>query len=304
MTGSVTVLGSANVDHIVGVPRLPAPGETVAGADPVTAAGGKGLNQAVASARQNCPTTFVGTVGDDDGGVLIRRLLTNERIDTRWLRTVARPTGSAVVLVDDSCGENSIVVSPGANAHTSEESTRVLDGLAATSADVLLLQLEVPLPAVVAAAQRWNGTVILNPAPAGAIPVDLWQATDIVVLNQSELDWFVPGGTADVFAAMAELPVRQAITTLGADGCAVLSSDGSTTLIRPPRVDAVDTTGAGDTFCGVLAAGVASGEPLAAAAQQATIAAAMSTLKVGAQGGPRRDDLDASGLRCVSVAVR
>lgn len=296
MTTSVTVFGSANVDHVVRVPRIPLPGETVSGGDPSTLAGGKGLNQAVAAARQGQSTAFVGSVGDDAGGATLRQLLDDENVDTRLLRTIpGTASGSAIVMVDP-LGENSIVVSPGANAASNQNLADHVGGQATASDDVLLLQLEVPIEAVLAAAQRWNGLVILNPAPAAPLPESLWTHLDLLVLNQTELQSYVPGSEPDVFASMSKLTVSQVVTTLGADGCAVLASDGTCTLIRPPEVSPVDTTGAGDTFCGVLAAGLSAGMALVAAATRATIAAALSTEHRGAQSGPHRATIDDCGL--------
>lgn len=264
----------------------------MSGGDPSTLAGGKGLNQAVAAARQGQPTAFVGSVGDDAGGATLRELLDDENVDTRLLRTIdGTPSGSAIVLVD-RLGENSIVVSPGANAATNQDLADHIDAGTTASDDVLLLQLEVPVAAVLAAAQRWTGLVILNPAPAAPLPESLWAHLDLLVLNQTELESYVTGSDLDVFASMSKLPVPQIVTTLGADGCAVLEPDGTCTLIRPPQVSPVDTTGAGDTFCGVLAAGLSAGMALVPAAVRATVAAALSTEHRGAQSGPHRDILD------------
>ena len=235
MTPSVTVFGSANVDYVVTVPRIPLPGETVAGGDPSTLPGGKGLNQAVAAARQGQPTTFIGSVGDDAGGATLRELLDEENVDTSLLQVLpGAGSGSAIVMVDP-LGENSIVVSPGANVATNQDLADLIGGPATASDDVLLLQLEVPIAAVLTAAQRWNGRVILNPAPAVLLPDSLWAQIDLLVLNQTELESYVTGSRHDVFVAMSKLPVSQAVTTLGADGCAVLESDGTCTLIRPRR---------------------------------------------------------------------
>lgn len=302
MTPSVTVFGSANVDYVVRVPRIPLPGETVSGGDPSTLAGGKGLNQAVAAARQAQPTAFVGSVGDDAGGATLRKLLDDENVNTGLLQVICgTASGSAMVMVDP-LGENSIVVSPGANAATNQDLADHIGGRATGSDDVLLLQLEVPMAAVLAAAQRWNGLVILNPAPAAPLPESLWNHLDLLVLNQTELESYVTGSRHDVFVAMSKLPVPQVVTTLGADGCAVLASDGTCTLIRPPQVSPVDTTGAGDTFCGVLAAGLSAGMALAPAAVRATIAAALSTEHRGAQTGPDRAAIDGCALSVEALA--
>lgn len=285
MTGSVTVVGSANVDCIVEVRRLPTPGETVAGGDPRSAAGGKGLNQAVAAARQGVSTAFVGTVGADAGGAIVRDVLAAEGIDSAGLGVGRQATGSAIVLRDGS-GENCIVVSAGANG-----STAPVVG-AARPGDVLLMQLEIPTETVVEMALRWPGVVILNAAPAAPLPDHLWASIDLLVLNESELNWYVPIVDGDVASAMAKLPVRTVITTLGSAGCAVRDADGSYTAIACPQVRAVDTTGAGDSFCGVLAAGIAAGVAVVEAARRATVAAAMSTRDVGGQTCPRGAEVD------------
>lgn len=290
MTGTVTVLGSANADLIVEVQRLPSPGETVVGGDPCNALGGKGLNQAIAAARQGVTTTFVGTVGNDVAGAEIRGLLTAERIHSDMLQTTSRPTGSAVVLRDRD-GENCIVVSAGANGCTTPEVGEAAIR-AAKPDDILLLQLEIPMRTVVAAALRWPGVVVLNAAPAQSVPEELWQAVDVLVVNETELDWYTTVFEGDITSSMDRLSARSVVTTMGGRGCAVRDTNGNHTHIACPDVNAIDTTGAGDAFCGVLAAGIAAGATLASAATRANIAAALSTRHLGGQTCPDNSELN------------
>lgn len=291
MTGTVTVVGSANVDHMVEVRRLPSPGETVVGGDPHTALGGKGLNQAIAAARQGISTTFVGTVGADAAGAEIRRVVTAEGIDGGLVRDCDQATGSAVVLRDVN-GENCIVVSAGANSQT-DAAAGESAAAAAGPGDVVLMQLEIPTQTVLETAARWPGVVIVNAAPAGPVPDHLWQSVDVLVVNESELNWYAPIVNGDVAGAMKRIPARAVITTLGGRGCAVRDTDGTVTSLTCPQVQVVDTTGAGDAFCGVLAAGIAAGAGITEAARRATVAAALSTLAAGGQTCPRSADVQA-----------
>jgi ribokinase len=291
VTGTVTVVGSANVDHIVEVGRLPRPGETVIGGGPRTAPGGKGLNQAISSARQGISTIFVGTVGADAAGAEIRRVVTAEGIESGLLRDCDQATGSAVVLRDEN-GENCIVVSAGANGQTRASAAQSAAATAG-SGDVLLMQLEIPTETVRGTALWWPGVVIVNAAPAGPVPDDLWQSIDLLVVNESELDWYANTVDGDTVSAMERIPARAVITTLGERGCIVRDTDGTVTAIACPEVEVVDTTGAGDAFCGVLAAGIAAGIGITEAARRATIAAALSTLGIGAQTCPRSAEVDA-----------
>jgi ribokinase len=266
--GRVCVVGSANLDLVATTPRLPAPGETVLGTDYAEHAGGKGLNQAVAAARAGATTTFIGAVGGDDAGRFLLDQLAAAGIDADVARS-ERPTGRAVITVDDG-GENSIVVVAGAN--TDVRVTTV------PSVDVLLTQLEVPRDTVAAALQlaRAAGIVtVLNPAPAAALAGELLALVDVLVPNEHEL---ATVGTADALIAAG---VGAVVTTLGGAGVRVVTHDQEW-HVPPFAVHPIDTTGAGDAFCGALAARLAAGDPLDLAVRAAAAAGALATTRHGA----------------------
>ncbi len=280
----VVVVGSVNQDVVVRVPRHPGPGETVLGSGMTTFDGGKGANQAVAAARLGAQVAFVGRVGADEAGAVLLAGLATEGVDTRWVTVDgAVPSGMAMITVDAS-GENSIVVVPGANhAMRAGDVERARDALA--GAAVTMLQLEVPVEVVIRAAQLAAGTVVLNPAPARPLPDDLLGAVDVLVPNAHELELLV--GSADPEAAR-ELGVRTVVVTLGADGAAIVTPD-DLRRVPAPAVDAVDTTGAGDAFCGALAWALSQGRAIQDAVEVAVEIGAAATTARGARGGlPRR----------------
>jgi len=281
------VVGSANLDLVVDVEHVPLVGETILGGDLRRIPGGKGANQAVAAARLGRRVAMVGRVGDDEGGALLRAALESDGIDTSALVTTpGAPNGVALIAVQAD-GDNSIVVSPGANARLSAADIAGAGSLVA-EASVVLLQLEVPVEAVTAAARAATGTVILNPAPvpAVALPADLMTAVDIVVPNQTELA-SLTGHEGDVDATIATrlarlLPARAVVVTLGGDGAIVVDATEST-HVRAPDVTPVDTTAAGDSFCGALADGLVRGETLVDAVRWAVRVGAATTQRRGAQ---------------------
>lgn len=285
----ISVVGSVNRDLIVATDQLPAPGETVFGSGHVEAPGGKGANQAVAASRLGAAVGFVGRIGDDAAGHMLAGAFADEGIDTTYLRVAEQaPSGLAVVTVD-SAGENTIVVDPGANGLVGEADVdragSVLDAAAVT-----LLQLEIPMPAVVAAAAAAGGTVILNAAPAQPLPQALIDQVDVLVVNGLELEALT--GSADPSAALG-LPVAATAVTLGPAGAALVSS-GRVSVFSAPEVEVVDTTGAGDTFCGAVAAGLDAGLGLAAAIPRAVAAGSLATMALGARTAmPTADELDA-----------
>ena len=266
----VCVVGSANLDLVATTPRIPEPGETVLGTGYAEHAGGKGLNQAVASARSGAGVMFVGCVGDDDAGRRMRSVLADDGIDAATLTVSSEPTGRALIVVDAN-GENSIVVVPGANHHVA-----LPDSL--PEASVVLCQLDVPLEQVakaLAAGRRAGATTILNPAPAVALPADLLAACDIVVPNEHEVELL---GGADALLAAG---CRAVVVTRGGAGVDVHTPDGM--VHCPPfEIAVVDTTGAGDAFCGALAARLAVGDDLQQAVRWAAAAGALATTVVGA----------------------
>lgn len=290
---AVLVLGSINVDHVVRVDRMPGPGETLTGGPVAQLLGGKGANQAVASARLGRTTRFFGAVGSDPSADDALQALSANGVDISGCQAVSGQTGSAMVIVD-SRAENMIVVSPGANGAV-DESFADAACSAGAAQDVLLLQLEVPMSTVERAAATCSALVVLNPAPARPLPARLWSEVDVLVVNESELFLVAEHDGADVRAAMASLPVRRVITTLGAQGCLVRDGDRWWS-VEAPVVDAIDTTGAGDCFCGVLADGLAQTMSLPDAAARATIAAALSTTVAGAQSSPTVAQLETATL--------
>lgn len=266
----VCVVGSANLDLVARAARAPAPGETVLGHSYAEHAGGKGLNQAVAAARSGAATAFVGALGTDAAAARLRDVLELDGIDHAGVRSVdGLPTGRALITVGDDA-ENSIVVVPGANGAV------VVDSI--PPARVVLAQLEIPLDAVVEAfrlARASGATTVLNPAPAAELPDVLLALTDTVIPNQHEATML--GGPVHLL----ECGPRAVIVTLGGDGARWFSATGST-AIPPLQVDPVDTTGAGDAFCGAFCARLAAGDPIEAALTWAAVAGALATTQLGA----------------------
>jgi ribokinase len=286
-SAEVVVLGSANVDHVLAVERVPTAGETVLAGTEARSPGGKGLNQAVAAARAGVVTAFIGAVGDDDGGRLLREVLAAGGVATSGLRTSAEPTGEATVVVGQD-GENLIVVSRRANATVTDLTTA--DRAAIAAARVLLCQLEVPASVVLAAA-RWarasETTLILNAAPAGALPAEVWPLTDLLVVNETEAAQIARDTagqpaleTGDVVAGLRRL-VGAVVVTRGARGAEYSGPDRERLAVGAPAVTAVDTTGAGDTFCGVLAAAIAGRLTMSQALHRAAAAGAWSVQRHG-----------------------
>lgn len=286
-SGSVLVAGSANIDFVVRVPHIPARGETVLGGDLTVVPGGKGANQAVACARAGgAATTFLAALGSDPYAPLLTASLEAAGVELRIVRS-ARPTGAALITVSDDA-ENAIAVAPGANAALGPGDLPDLAGAA-----WLVMQLETPLPTVTAfakAARAAGVSVMLNAAPAQALPAELRAAIDVLVVNEEELAT-VTGGAGSIAERLASIGVPCVVATLGAKGCCALI-DGTHILQPAFPVEPVDTTAAGDTFCGVLAAALARGEALPDALREAAAAGALATTLAGAQTGiPARADL-------------
>ena len=281
MAVDVVVVGSANLDVHLDVPAIPRPGQTVLASGRDTGPGGKGANQAIAASRSGAATAFVGAVGSDAAGDVLRAELTSAAVDLGVLRTAERATGTAYVVVDEA-GENAIVVDAGANATlvglTAEE--RAVVGRAA----VVLCQLEVPLETVTAAAAAASGTVVVNAAPARRLPPELTDRTDVLVVNEDEaLAVADPASALDEAVERLLLRVPAVVVTRGAAGVLVACRDGDRTQVPAvPVRRVVDTTGAGDTFCGALAAALAAGEQLLPAVRRATAAASLSVERPGA----------------------
>ena len=276
----IVVVGSVNRDLVARVEHHPAPGETVLGSGHENMPGGKGANQAVAAARLGSDVGFVGRVGSDDAGTALVAEFARDGVDTDHLVVDEDvPSGLASITVDDA-GENSIVVSPGANGRVGAGDVA---GAAAVlmAATVTLLQLEVPLDAVTAAAEAATGIVILNAAPAATLPDDLLRATDVLVVNRVELEALT--GSDDPVSAR-RLPVPVTVVTLGPDGARVVRADSDASY-PSPQVTPVDTTGAGDTFCGALASGLDKGLSLDASVRRAVVAGSLAVTAIGARSG-------------------
>ena len=272
--GRVVVLGSLNVDLVTRVERHPLPGETLLGAGLERYAGGKGGNQAVAAAAAGAQVRMVGAVGSDEPGTAYVARLAERGIDVSGVAVVDGPSGHALITVDDA-GENAIVVIPGANAAVGEVALQSLGDLG--PGDVLLMQLEVPLPTVAAAARHAahrGARVVLNIAPYAALPADVLALADPVVANEHEA-----AALADAGGSPGSL-----LVTFGANGA---SWDGlSAPALVVPSDEVVDTTGAGDAFCGALAAALAAGADRGTALGAALAAGAGAVRHTGAQPDP------------------
>ncbi|GLY70661.1 ribokinase [Amycolatopsis taiwanensis] len=308
-SGRVVVVGSANVDLVVDVPRLPGGGETILGGQLRRSPGGKGANQAVAAARAGgADTTFVGAVGADESGDLLVGSLEWAGVRTDLVDRVEAATGTALITVSPD-GENTIVVAPGANTHV-EVGAAQANRIAA--ADVVLAQLEIPVDVVqaAAAARRPGALMALNAAPSRDLPADLWDALDLLIVNEHEAaDLAAVPGAPDAAARALLRRVPAVIVTLGGDGCLVAERDREPVRVPAIRVEAVDTTGAGDTFCGVLAAGLARGLALPDAARVASAAAAVAVTRPGTHTAvPTADEIGAletvSGTTSEPAAVQ
>jgi len=299
--GRVAVVGSLNMDLVVRAPRLPHPGETLAGSAFAQVPGGKGGNQAAAAARLGAQVAMIGSIGADANGELLRAGLVAEGVDCAALETSPQaPTGVALIVVDDA-SQNAIVIVAGSNGEVTPDTIARHEAVLA-HADVVVCQLETPPAAVhaaLAAAKRLGKTTILNPAPAtGAFPPGWLSLADYLVPNELEaaaltgLPASTPDDAARAALALRSRGARDVIVTLGAQGvCALL---GQTPPVHwpAPRVAAIDTTAAGDTFIGALAARLAAGIAAPEAVQFALRAASVSVTRAGAQPSiPRFDEV-------------
>ena len=271
----VVIVGSANLDLVARTLRLPKPGETVTGSNYFEFCGGKGANQAIAAARAGANTAFIGALGNDHAGETLRVAFKHDDVDISAVRFVSEPTGRALIGVSDD-GENSIIVVPGANHAITigdvERNTKII-----ASAKVLLCQLEVPLEVVQRAFELAgeNSIRILNPAPAQSLSKELLQLVDVITPNEHEMQLL--GGSE----ALLKCGVKTIVVTQGARGALMITEKGET-RIPPFEVDPVDSTGAGDAFCGMLAARLATGESIQNALKAAVVSGALATLTEGA----------------------
>ncbi len=290
MTAWITVVGSLNVDMVTQVPRFPEPGETVLGVEFHTVPGGKGANQAVAAARLGAQVSMVGRMGQGEFNRLLLDSLTRNGVNHKYVTQSARATtGTALIMVDDG-GQNSIVVIPGANMDLSSLDVKRAEQ-AIAAADVLLLQLEIPLEAVTCAieiAHAHGVKVVLNPAPAQVLPPPLLAMVDVLVPNETEAQLLtglpVENETQAQAAARAllGLGVGAAILTLGERGAMLVRGD-EMRFVPAFDVSAVDTTAAGDAFMAGFSVALAEGQSFEAAVRQGNAAGALATTKLGAQ---------------------
>lgn len=290
----IAVLGSTNMDLVAYVEKAPRRGETVTGREFRTIPGGKGANQAIAAARAGATVSMIGAVGNDAFGTRLRSTMEHSGVDTDSLRTVEGPSGTAHIVVDDE-GGNAIVVIPGANG-TVDHLTPGDEGVIA-SADTLLLQLEIPQAGVLAGAQaarRHGVRTVLTPAPARPLPDALLAATDLLVPNEYEVVTLT-GRTDPLEAARSLLDrVPEIVVTLGAAGIVYVTRDAEPLVVPAPRVTAVDSTGAGDTFVGALAVALAEERPVREALTWAAAAASLSVQREGASVSmPYRPEIEA-----------
>jgi len=297
---SIVVVGSVNTDMTVKIQRIPAPGETVIGGTFLMTQGGKGANQAVAAARAGGTVAFVGRVGSDIFGGQARESLRQDAVDVEHLVTDHEAsTGIALIFVDDT-GENSIAVASGANAEVTVADVEAARDVIAT-AGVLLMQLEIPLPAVSAAARiaaAHGVPVILNPAPAQSLDADLLRHVAMLTPNETEAERLTgmrvhdPDTAAAAARALRGCGIQRVFVTMGAKGVYVADETGGT-MVPAFVVEAVDATAAGDVFNGALAVALTEGMGLLDAVRFANAAAALSVTRRGAQpSAPRRPDID------------
>ncbi|MFC4067754.1 ribokinase [Actinoplanes subglobosus] len=291
MATRVVVAGSANMDLVGLAPSLPRPGETVLGDDFVMTPGGKGSNQAIAAALAGGETVFLGAIGSDAFGVTLNARLAAAGVGVDLVRTSYGSSGVAVIMVDRA-GENSILVSPGANRTfvglTDEESAAI------AAADVLLCQQEIPMATVLAAlrAGRAAGTrTILNAAPARVLPSGLLDEVDLLVVNETEARAITGGDDPDVKALLDLVP--RVVLTLSGNGSRYADRDGTDVHVPAFRVEVADTTAAGDAFTGALAVAWGEGRDLVDAVRWANAAGGACVRRVGASNAlPSREDIE------------
>lgn len=286
MTPTIIVVGSLNMDLVVRAPRHPQPGETLIGSDFQTFPGGKGANQAVAAARLGARVRMIGRVGVDAFGEALLTAAQNDGVDTTFVqRDPDHPTGVALITLD-AHGQNTIVVAPGANMQVSEADVERAEAVFA-GADALLMPLECPLEAVMAAtrlARKYGVKVILNPAPARPLPAELLAQLDYLTPNQPELQTLA-GGETDVAAAIAKLRqqgVKSVVVTLGEHG-ALLVRDDQSVQLPAFQVPVVDTVAAGDAFVAAFCVALAEGKPPREAVRWGNAAGALAVTRAGAQ---------------------
>ena len=300
--GTITVIGSLNMDLVVRSAKIPRPGETLAGSDFHLIPGGKGANQAVAAARAGAATAMVGCLGADAFAPVLLESLIAAGVDTRGVARLAGiSTGTATILLEEG-GENRIIIVAGANGQVSEEVVNANWEQIAQS-DLILLQHEIPLStvhAVIARAHSEGIRVLLNPAPIYPIPLQILAQVDTLILNEIEASFLTgspvsdPHSAAQAAAKLVTLGVQTAIITLGPQGALLFSSAGGEMYQPAFQVTPIDTTAAGDTFVGGYAASLLAGASPAEALRYAAAAAALAVTRLGAQTSiPARAEVEA-----------
>jgi len=271
----IAVVGSINADLFVRMPRLPGRGETVAGGEPEWFPGGKGANQAVAAARLGAQVSMHGAVGSDAPGEMVLRNLAAAKVDLSQVRKVDIPTSVALVLVEET-GENQIVIARGANDLVD------VDSQSLQHADAVIIQHEIPESALLKVAAACSSLLCLNGAPVRDIPDELRNRVDVLIVNEHEFESY-------------GRPTRGlVVVTAGADEAVAYQDGVAIARATPPRVNAVDTVGAGDTFVGAFVVALTSGLEVQSALTRAVFAASLSTLSHGAQSGmPTAQEVDA-----------
>jgi len=266
MAPRIAVVGSINADLVVQMPKLPGRGETVSSAEPQWYPGGKGANQAVAAARMGGNVSMFGAIGDDEPGEMCIASLKQSNVDISSVAKVLSPTSTALVMVEHS-GENQIVVAAGANQHASFDPAQI------TSADAVIVQFEIPESVIIEVGKATSGIFCVNAAPVRGISDELADLIDVLIVNEIE------------FAQLGKPNFGLVIVTAGANEVTAYKGGEVVAKTQPPKVEAIDTVGAGDTFVGAFMVAYASGQSIAESLERACAASALSTLKLGAQSG-------------------
>jgi len=266
MTPRIAVVGSINADLVVQMPKLPGRGETVSSAEPAWFPGGKGANQAVAAARMGGNVSMFGAIGADEPGQMCLSALKQSGVNVDAVVTVSSPTSTALVMVEHS-GENQIVVADGANQHASFDAAQI------SASDAVIVQFEIPESVIVEVGKAAKGIFCVNAAPVRELSDELASLIDVLIVNEHE------------YAQLGEPKSGLVIVTAGAKEVVAYQNGEVVAKSQPPKVEALDTVGAGDTFVGAFVVAYASGKTLPDALDLACAASALSTLKLGAQSG-------------------
>lgn len=266
MTPRIAVVGSINADLVVQMPKLPGRGETVSSAEPAWFPGGKGANQAVAAARMGGNVSMFGAIGADEPGQMCLSALKQSGVNVDAVVTVSSPTSTALVMVEHS-GENQIVVADGANQYAAFDAAQI------SSADAVIVQFEIPESVIVEVGKAAKGIFCVNAAPVRELSDELASLIDVLIVNEHE------------FAQLGEPKSGLVIVTAGAKEVVAFQNGEVVAKAQPPKVEALDTVGAGDTFVGAFVVAYASGKTIPDSLDLACAASALSTLKLGAQSG-------------------